>query len=148
MKSYLFLFFAFTTCISFSQSTESHLSPLKGTWALIYGEYADTTRQGEIFQYRIFDDKYFTFLMKDASGGWNWGVIGTYDFDGNTYTEKFLHDSQGYFTAVRATWEYSIKGDSLFTHGPLKIWDKDGNDNNPELTRLVGTMKETRIRLH
>ncbi len=118
---------------------------IKGTWALIHGEYSGKVKQGEVFQYKMFGDTHFSLNMKDAhSGKWDRSGIGKYSLDGDIFTESFIQSSDEQFTGVSATWRYRLEGDTLHMDGPLEIMDKDGK---PAYQNLLNTMKEVRIKI-
>ncbi len=120
---------------------------IRGTWALIHGEYGGNVRQpdGEIFQYKIFDDTHFSLNMRDGqTGKWDRSAIGKYNLEGDTYTETFLQSSDERFTGGTAKWKYRVEGDTLHMEGPLEIMDKDGK---PAYQNMLNTMKEVRVRV-
>ncbi len=121
-------------------------SPLKGSWGLIEGNYSgkDSKHNGEIFQYKIFDDRHFSLSMKTPEGKWERNGIGTYTIDDDTFTETFISGSDTQYNGVSAEWKYEMQGDTLITNGPIKIFDKDGN---PVFQDAVNSMREVRIRL-
>lgn len=119
---------------------------IEGGWYLIYGEYGGVKRDNnKPIQFKLFGDKYFSFLMDSGDENWNYASTGTYSIDGNIYSEKFEFSTNPAFRGVYAEWKFDLSGDTLIMEGPTKILDVDGNEA-PELAGGYNTMKEIRVK--
>lgn len=119
---------------------------LDGGWYLVAGTYAGQKREeSKPFQFKLFGNGQFAFLMKSEGGAWDYGSTGHYELDGNIYRETFEFSTNSAFIGVTAEWEFELKGDSLFIAGPTKIINTDGQEA-PELAGGYNTMQEVRVR--
>lgn len=121
-------------------------NPLEGGWYLIWGEYSGEKRdEKQPFQFKLFGDQYFSFLMKSVDGAWDYASTGTYELIGDTYRETFEFSTEPKYMGVTAEWKYQLKGDTLIMEGPTKIINQEGEEA-PELAGGYNTMKEIRVR--
>lgn len=121
-------------------------SILDGGWYLVEGTYAGQKRaESTPFQFKLFGEGQFAFLMKSESGAWDYSSTGSYEIEGDVYREKFEFSTNPAFMGVTAEWKFELKGDSLFLEGPSKIIGIDGQEA-PELAGGYNTMQEVRVR--
>lgn len=119
---------------------------LDGGWYLVEGTYAGQKREeSKPFQFKLFGDGQFAFLMKSEGGAWDYSSTGSYELEGDIYRETFEFSTSSAFMGVTAEWKFELKGDSLFMEGPTKIINTDGQEA-PELAGGYNTMQEVRVR--
>ena len=129
-----------------SAAPEDANAILDGGWYLVEGTYAGQKRaESKPFQFKLFGDGQFAFLMKSDGGAWDYSSTGSYELDGDVYRETFEFSTNPAFAGVTAEWKFELKGDSLFMEGPTKIINTDGQEA-PELAGGYNTMQEVRVR--
>ena len=127
---------------------------LVGAWLLIHGKYYTPNRDsliGEIYSpnqptsIKVFSLGHFAYISKGENGLNSAGSAGPYKIEGNKYIET--HDWLGAtydqkFLGSTSTYEFKIKGDTLFTSGTLKSVSKNGVEIGDHIQ-----MDEIRIRI-
>ncbi len=84
-------------------------NPIEGAWYLVKGVYNDVERNDSPFQFKLFGEKHFSFLMKSQSDQeWRFAGTGTYNLNGNTYTETFEFCSYPDFVGVAADFNFQV----------------------------------------
>ncbi len=125
---------------------ESAANPIEGGWYLVWGEYSGNVREDtSAFQFKLFTDTHFAFLMRSTEGQWNSASTGSYRLNGDTYIETFEFSTNPENMGGTAEWNYSVSGDTLWMDGPIKIYDGNGEES-PEWSQYYHTMKEIRVR--
>ena len=121
-------------------------NPILGGWYLVRGEYGEAVRaEGEPFQFKLFGEDQFAFLMKSDSGLWNFATTGSYELDGDIYRETFEYTTDTQMTGHTADWKYWLSGDTLYMEGPTRVVDAAGNAP-PEFAEMLNSMREVRVR--
>ena len=133
--------------LSVSQATPENAGTiLDGGWYLVEGTYAGQKRaEAKPFQFKLFRDGQFAFLMQSEGGAWDYSSTGSYEIEGDIYRETFEFSTNAGFMGVTSEWKFELKGDSLFMEGPTKIINPDGQEA-PELAGGYNTMQEVRVR--
>jgi hypothetical protein len=132
----------------------SRNNPLVGAWLLISGKYYTPNRDSLIGQtnspdqpssIKVFSTGHFAYISKGENGLNTAGSAGPYKIEGNKYIET--HDWLGStydqrFLGSTSTYEFKIKGDTLFTSGTIRSVHKNGQEIKDHIQ-----MEEIRIRV-
>lgn len=99
---------------------------------------------GRPTQIKLFTDDYFSYLMQDSSGKWNYAGAGagTYEVNGNTYKEKHLYSTAPENVGVTDWQEFEMQGDTLVFKLFTKVVLANGQDVTKQFTKTV----EKRVR--
>ena len=136
----------FLTIPLFSIAQTKMTTPLEGAWYLIEGTYnGETVKPEKPFQFKIFTDTHYSFLMQSDEGAWNRGMAGSYKIKDTTYIESCEFSSVPAQIGISAEWKYTIEDGKLIIEGPIRIMNPDGSDNK-EFAGLLNTMHEVRVR--
>jgi hypothetical protein len=150
----LLIILSFTACnppvIDESSSDKQNANPLTGAWLLINGKYFTADRDSILFevnkpdqpvQIKVFSEDYFAYISRREDGSNSAGSAGPYKIDENKYIET--HDWSSYEIAIGATstYEFRIKGDTLYMSGPIKSVYSNGENWDDHIQ-----MDEIRIR--
>ena len=113
----------------------------------MYGKYGNEVRSGSApFQFKLFGDDQFSFLMQSPDGEWNYASTGRYELlDDDIYRETFEYSTETQFRGVTADWKYRLSNDTLYMEGPVRIVDAAGQEA-PMLAGGYNTMWEARVR--
>lgn len=127
------ILFALSACTTNVPAADDHASSIQGTWKLISGTtiqegdttHTDYTKDQEMI--KIITDTHFAFLNHDLQHGADSASAsfvaggGTYDLDGNHYTEHL--DYCNYREWEGNAFEFDVKfdGDTLTQQGKEKV---------------------------
>ena len=121
-------------------------NPLIGGWNLVKGQYGGTLiKADDPFQFKVFSDQHFSFLMHTDSGGWNYSSAGRYEIKNGQYGEWCTFSTVPEYVGAYAAWNYYFQSDTLIFEGPVKMLDNNGEETEA-LRSIYGTMKEWRVR--
>ncbi|MEM8527284.1 MAG: hypothetical protein AAF806_29865 [Bacteroidota bacterium] len=142
----IFTLLLFLSLPLLSSAQSKATTPLEGAWYLMEGTYNGKTKKAEKpFQFKIFTNKHYAYLMQSEAGAWNQGMAGSYKMKDNTYIESCEFSSIPAQVGTSAEWKYSFKGDQLIIEGPIRIMNADGSDNIA-FAGFLNTIREVRVR--
>lgn len=128
-----------------AEAPSAAASEIDGGWYLVKGTYGGQAREeSSPFQFKLFREGQFAFLMKSEGGAWDYSSTGSYEIEGDVYREKFEFSTNPSFVGVTTEWKFKISGDSLYMEGPTKIINTEGKEA-PELAGGYNTMQEVRV---
>ena len=131
-----------------------HNNPLVGAWLLISGRYytpdrdsliAETNSPEQPSSIKVFSPGHFAYITRGEDGLNTAGSAGPYRIEGNRYIETHNWLGSTYdqkFLGSTSTYEFKIKGDTLFTSGTIKSVHKNGQEIKDHIQ-----MDEIRIRV-
>jgi hypothetical protein len=148
-----FILFCLTQCSQTADKNQAETTPaligknntsaLEGAWELVWEDTGGKIRStGKPTQIKLFTDGYFSYLMQDSTGKWNYGGAGTYEVDGNTYKEKHLYSTIPEYVGATDWQEFEMQGDTLVFKLFSKVVLADGKDVTNQWPKII----EKRVR--
>jgi hypothetical protein len=124
-------------------NSKSGISPLEGAWELVWEDIGGKIRSiGKPTQIKLFTHGFFSYLMQDSTGKWNYAGAGTYEVDGNTYKEKHLYCTVPEYVGATDWQEFEMQGDTLI----FKLFTKVINAKGEDITNQWPKIIEKRVR--
>lgn len=117
---------------------------IEGTWHLVWSKTNGVENKGQIpTQFKIINNGFFSFIMKDSTGNWNIASAGTYKLEGDKYIETHLYSTEPSWIGSTYGQQYSmLPGDTLY----IRLFTKVTNSNGEDVTDQYPAMEEKRVR--
>ena len=118
---------------------------INGGWELINSE------TGDVMQLKVFSDDHFSYVHRTNEGTFAGASSGSYRLEGDKYIETHFYSSDERFMERAPgtfTWNFEVRGDSLFMSGPTSCIDKDGKslEDLYGICKADNSISESRVR--
>lgn len=122
-------------------------SPIEGNWEIVSSEISDAGKKKHPVkkQFKVFNGGYFSIIMFDYTGDFTGAGGGSYEVNGKTYKETFMHYSDKKYNGYSDWQEWKMNGDTLIFKGMLKSIMPDGKDVTNKADEMF-TQKMVRIK--
>lgn len=96
--------------------------PVEGAWKLVWAQYNDTLADmTNHILVKMFTGGSFSLFAHDSTGTIKFTGYGKYNFEGDTYHEKFLYHNNPRFVGGEDWQNLSVQGDTMYLNGFTKV---------------------------